>query len=504
MTTVRALLGRHRFLIPVVVFVAGAATNFAAPPTFATKRLINTFVNGLLPFDVRTGDIDRDGDTDIYTANYSGRISWFENDGSHPPGPWEEHILTEFADGVEAVVAAGVDGDADVDFYFSAFNREEVGWYENGGDGQTWTLRSIAFDCRLCTDVWAADLDGDGDDDVLSASGFDGRIVWYENTGGFSWTPRLIGIAGESVTAADLDQDGDLDVVSNLLWYENDGGSPPAFTQHGVASIPVNANGIAVVDVDRDGDPDVLSAGQEDDTIAWHENDGELPPHFTTHIVSTTADFATSVYAADLDGDADMDLLSSSFMDNTIAWYENDGGWPPSFIRRTIATDAMGARSVFAADVEGDGDMDVLSASQNDAKVVWHVNEADYADVDHDGMRDELDCAPGDGTAFVVPREVNGVRFRSGTQLEWNSAAVGSGSGARYDVVRGTLPHLSAGSGSAEICLASDTSAPSLTEGMVPAPGTGFYYVVRASNGCGTGTFGAGSSGAPRGTAVCP
>src|SRR5262249_19601241 len=160
---------------------------------------------------------------------------------------------------------------------------------------------------------------GDGDNDALSASGFDGKIVWYENVGGFSWTPRLIAFAGESVEAADLDQDGDLDVVSNLVWYENDGGSPPAFTQHPVASISVHANGLAIVDVDRDGDLDVLSAGQEDDTIAWHESDGALPPRFTTHIVSTTADFATSVYAADLDGDNDADLLSSSFMDNTIA-----------------------------------------------------------------------------------------------------------------------------------------------------------------------------------------
>src|SRR5262245_21226126 len=385
MKTAWDVLHRLRLVIPLVILVTGAAAISAAPPTFSTKRLINTFVNGLLPFDVRTEDIDLDGDTDLYTANYSGRISWFENDGAHPPGPWTEHILTEFADGAEAVFAARVDGDADIDFYFAAFNREEVGWYENGGDGQTWTLQSITFDCSLCTDAWAADLDGDGDDDVLSASGFDSKVVWYENTGGFSWPTRLIAIAGESVTAADLDQDGDLDVVSNLLWYENNGASPPAFTAHLVASFSVNANGLAVVDVDRDGDQDVLSAGQEDDTIAWHENDGALPPRFTTRIVSTTADFATSVYAADLDGDTDADLLSSSYMDNTIAWYENDGGSPPSFTRRAIATDASGARSVFAADLEKDGDMDVISASQNNAQVVWHVNEANYADLDLDG-----------------------------------------------------------------------------------------------------------------------
>jgi len=494
-------------VIPIVVVLSWGAAIAATPPTFSTKRLINSVINGLLPFDVRTEDIDRDGDVDIYTANYSGRIAWFENDGRHPPGPWTEHIVTEFADGAEAVVAARVDGDADIDFFSPAFNLDEIAWYENGGDGKTWTTKPITFDVRLAVDVAAADLDGDGDNDAISVSGFDGRVVWYENTGLFdnTWTPHILaGASASSVEAADLDQDGDLDIVAGTFWYESDGGSPPTFTPRPIATLPAAADAVAVLDLDRDGDLDVLTAGQEDDRIAWYENDGALPPGWTTHVVSTTADFATGVYAADLDGDADMDLLSSSFFDNTIAWYENDGGSPPSWTKRAISTDAMGARSVFAADLDVDGDMDVLSASQSDAKVVWHVNDADYPDADRDGMRDELDCAPGDGTAFLVPRDVGGERFRSSTLLEWNSAVAGSGSGARYDVVQGLLSQLPPGTGSAETCLVNDASTKTLTAATNPTVGQAFYYLVRASNACGTGTFGAGSSGVPRNTRACP
>jgi hypothetical protein len=488
----------------LAVVVSTSAAPSAAPPTFSTKQLVNTFVNGLLPFDVRTEDIDQDGDLDIYTANYSGRIAWFENDGGHPPGPWVEHILTEFADGAHAAVAARLDGDADIDFLSAAFNLDEIAWYENGGDGQTWTTTPITFDVRLAVDVWAADLDADGDNDALSVSGFDGKVAWYENSGTGSWTPRdMQGATANAVEAADLDQDGDLDVVAGSVWYDSSGGSSPTFTPRPIAAAPEPDDAIAVLDVDRDGDPDVLTAGHDNDRITWYENDGALPPHWTTHVVSTTADFATGVYAADLDGDADMDLLSSSFFDNTIAWYESDGGTPPSWTERAIATDALGARSVFAADLDDDGDMDVLSASQNDAKVVLHSNEG-YPDADGDGMRDELDCAPGDVTAFVVPREVGGVRFRSSTALEWNSAVAGSGSGARHDVVRGTLAQLPPGSGLAETCLANDTPARALTDATSPAAGTGFYFLVRASNACGTGSFGSSSAGAPRNTGVCP
>ncbi|MBJ77271.1 MAG: hypothetical protein CMJ98_09670, partial [Planctomycetes bacterium] len=38
------------------------------------------------------------------------------------------------------------------------------------------------------------------------------------------------------------------------------------------------------------------------------------------------ADSAQSVYATDLDGDGDADVLSASYYDDKIAWYENQGG----------------------------------------------------------------------------------------------------------------------------------------------------------------------------------
>ena len=494
MTIVRLGLG-------VAVFATAGFAISAAPPTFSTQRLIDT-ASATNPFDVRTGDIDQDGYLDVYTANYGGRVVWYENDGGHPPGPWVMHDLQSFLDGAVSAFAIRVDGDADVDFFTAAFNLDEIAWHRNNGNALTWTKESITFSCRNCSDVWAADLDADGDNDAVSIAGFDGKVDWYENTG-VSWVARPIAVAiAEGVEAADLDQDGDLDVVAGLSWYESDGGSPPSFQPRSIPALPNQlVNRTAILDVDRDGDPDILTAGAQDDRIAWFENNGASPPRWTQRVVSTTADTATSVHAADLDGDSDVDVLSSSAGDNTIAWYENDGASPPSWTEHAISTTAMGARSVFAADLEEDGDVDVVSASQWDARIVWHVNESNYLDADHDGMRDELDCAPGDGTAFVVPREVSGARFRSGTLLEWNSAVAGSGSGARYDVMRGVLSQLS--SGSAETCLANDADARTLTDGEIPALGTGFYYLIGAANACGVGGFGSHSSGVPRNAGAC-
>ena len=44
-------------------------------------------------------------------------------------------------------------------------------------------------------------------------------------------------------------------------------------------------------------------------------------PTFTENIISTNADGAYSVYATDVDGDGDMDVLYASYVDDKIAWY---------------------------------------------------------------------------------------------------------------------------------------------------------------------------------------
>ncbi|MEM9596023.1 MAG: FG-GAP-like repeat-containing protein, partial [Acidobacteriota bacterium] len=98
-------------------------------------------------------------------------------------------------------------------------------------------------------------------------------------------------------------------------------------------------------------------------------------PFNAQQVISTDADFARSVHAGDVDGDGDLDLMSASSDDDTIAWYENDGGANPSFTRIVISTTADGARSVYAGDLDGDGDLDILSASADDDAIAWYEND---------------------------------------------------------------------------------------------------------------------------------
>jgi hypothetical protein len=137
--------------------------------------------------------------------------------------------------------------------------------------------------------------------------------------------------------------------------------------QSTISSEADGAQSVIAVDVDGDGDIDVLSASFNDDRIAWYENDGNEA--FMAHTISTAANGAAGVFAADVDGDGDTDVLSASAFDDTIAWHENDGS--ENFTTHAISTAADGAVGVFAADVDGDGDTDVLSASTFDDTDAW-------------------------------------------------------------------------------------------------------------------------------------
>jgi hypothetical protein len=108
-------------------------------------------------------------------------------------------------------------------------------------------------------------------------------------------------------------------------------------------------------------------------------------------VITTATDGPISVYATDLDGDGDADVLSASHGDDKIAWYENLGGGAFG-AQQVITTGATYAYGVYATDLDGDGDADVLSASTNDDKIAWYEN---LMDCNGNGISDSADIAAG-------------------------------------------------------------------------------------------------------------
>ena len=144
----------------------------------------------------------------------------------------------------------------------------------------------------------------------------------------------------------------------------------------GVGSANALETTVASLDIDNDrgtADGNIQIIETDGVVIQQLDNDDTDGQTFTANTISTTADGARSVFSIDLDGDGDIDVLSASFNDDKIAWYENDGS--QNFTERVISTTADNALSVFAIDVDGDGDIDVLSASGADDKIAWYEND---------------------------------------------------------------------------------------------------------------------------------
>ena len=341
------------------------------------------------PTSAHSADLDGDGDLDVAATAWNGindRVIWFENDGNYPIN-WTEHVITTNVDRPSSVQSADLDGDGDLDLVSSLEYDDRIEWYENDGNYPiNWFTRTIANGANGARYVHPVDLDQDGDMDVIAAMSVDDRVAWYENDGNStpSWTERNIttnAYGAWALHSGDIDNDNDLDVVvavrfsDEILWFENDGTSR-SWTRRIVAQNNDGPWSIYSEDLDQDGDLDIIGAFDLDNSVLWFENDGNSTPSWTKREISTTMDAATSARPGDVDGDGDLDIVSGSHDDKKVSWFENINGdaltWAEQFVAST--TGSGGPIWTEPADFDNDNDIDILGASgySTGSQIAWY------------------------------------------------------------------------------------------------------------------------------------
>ncbi|MGE0083816.1 MAG: FG-GAP-like repeat-containing protein [Desulfococcaceae bacterium] len=357
----------------------------------------HTVFDGAYVNNVYAADVDGDGDTDLIgvlgtSVFYVDEIVWWENTAGNGSA-WTKHTVDDKFSGAESVCAADMDGDGDRDLIGAASDADEIAWWKNtAGNGSVWEKHSIDPSFKSAQIVYTADVDGDGDMDVLGAawSSFNGSIynealaLWENNLIGAS--PILIKEFSldniTSIYAADVDSDGDIDMFSaasdadEIAWWENTAENASVWAKHTVVNSFDGVNSVYATDLDGDGDTDVLGAASYADEIAWWENTAGNGSAWTKHTFDGSFDFARSVYAADVDGDGDTDVLGSSA--DEIAWWENTAGNGSAWTKHTVVGSFDGcSENIYAADVDGDGDTDVLGTyGSYFNEIAWWENTA--------------------------------------------------------------------------------------------------------------------------------
>ncbi|NOT31869.1 MAG: hypothetical protein HOP15_15595 [Planctomycetes bacterium] len=384
----------------LTVFFQGAPGSFAAAPlTLGDSATTNW------PISVAAADLDGDGDLDLASANQVGdnlTVFFQTSPGSFAAAPL---TLGDSAttDGPTTVAAADLDGDGDLDLVSANRDGNDLTVFFQLAPGSfeatpSLTLGRLPLPQRPLS-VAAADLDGDGDLDLVSANiDGDNLTVFFQLApGSFATTPLVLGdpvttFSPASVAAADLDGDGDLDLVSaneingNTLavFFQASpgsfGGAPLVLGDTAVTRRPAS---VAASDLDGDGDLDLVMANQVDDNLAlFHQlSPGSFAVVPITLGDSTITSSPRSVAALDLDGDGDMDLVSANELgdDLTVFLQEPGGSFPASPDQVLGGMDAP--VSVAAADLDGDGDPDLVSANRDsdDLTVFLQLSPGSFA-----------------------------------------------------------------------------------------------------------------------------
>jgi enediyne biosynthesis protein E4 len=385
-------------------------------------------------------DYDNDGDLDIFLVN-CGEHSKTKLKRS-PNRMFRQDPGFHFTDvekttglsgtGYSMGVAAGdIDNDGDVDLYITNFGPDEL--YRNNGDG---TFTNITAAAGISNPAWATsaaflDYDRDGYLDIFVANyvfynpqvqcndragrldycgpvGFDGSPdVLYHNNGNNTFTDVSVksGIArvagkGLGVVVTDFNDDHFPDIFvandrePNFVWINNGDGT---FSEQGLAlGCAVNllgqpeANmGVAIGDVDSDMDFDLYLTHLHGETNTFYRNNGKVGFQDDTAIsrlggLRSFTGFGTGFFDFDQDGDLDVFVANGRVTRGTLLtksnrpdyWdyyaepnllYENNGKGEFSDVSARcglLCASIKNSRAATFGDIDNDGDIDVLVSNE--------------------------------------------------------------------------------------------------------------------------------------------
>lgn len=394
---------------------------------------------------IDSGDIDGDGDFDIVGCignDSSSSIVWFKQNNKLTFNVNIIDTIKEEQFKYSSLIDLDHDKDLDV---IVCVSFDAYYWYENNGNGEfekhilddtvqipnpvytgEKTNKSYLWESSIPKDTFgepefflarhkkltACDIDKDGDVDLIGASTY--LTILYENVGEMIFNKKLfLDINTTTIGCGDMDGDGDIDLVTDKHIYYNDGNLNFAkrFNLFDNNNYLTNGGSNNIVDFDKDGDLDILFINPKSSSFHWLENNDSNG--LIEHLIyqGDRLDIHSVTYA-DVDLDGDFDILGSSNAEySAFLWLENDNNF--EFTKHSLANGSWvnannlggNAELLIAKDIDQDGDIDLLGAAPGDNVFSIFVNNGKN---DFKGQRiQEIETLAFD-TGKVVSGDIDG------------------------------------------------------------------------------------------------
>ncbi len=359
--------------------------------------------------NVQAADIDRDGDVDIFGANWSGdddAVTLWRNQACDVANPARvrRHVIGEIDTGKNLfVLAADLDGDGYTDLAAGPF------WYRNPHAlSSKWLAQRVGP--QAANTLLLHDFDRDGAPDILYTSWNDEDddprlgVAWNDGRGRFRVGPAYDGAAGDFPQGvAVIDESADTTRIA-VSWHHQGAGvelvevptDRSQVIRRSVLSSISQDEDLSVGDIDRDGDADLLlgTVWLEQTTESWvaHRMSDESSPPDRNQLV-------------DLDHDGVLDaVIGFEAISKTgeVAWYRA-GADPKAQWTKHLITNAIGPMSLAVVPGTGVGAHRIIVGEHNlaapdearllsvgqlqdDPQGAWKAETLWTGDEHHDGL----------------------------------------------------------------------------------------------------------------------
>ena len=356
----------------IFILVGNGDGTFGAPSEFSagtqTQRL-------------DTADINGDGSLDVVAGNTgSATLSLFLGNGD---GTLQAATpLNIGGTNIINPVLADVDEDGNIDLVVAHRGLNRIQFHKGNGDGTFADPVNFAT-AAAPDDLILADLNGDDNLDAVAAVFQSGvSVLLGDGAGGFSdHVEYAVSGNPRDLAAADFNQDDALDLVVPfsdgnfdfvaVLFGDGIGG----FQSELVLDVPRFTRLVAAGDADEDGNNDVITAsggGFGDLSVLRGLGNGDFETQIT---VPTGIGGSAGVAVVDMNGDDDLDLVTARFSDGEILVLLGDG--TAGFSEAIASSTANRVLDMLVANINNDAALDVVTAHQNTRQIGISLGNGD-------------------------------------------------------------------------------------------------------------------------------